>query len=92
MRSANIRRDGYLKFLNTWQNRDVIKVLSGVRRSGKSTLLAMFQQDLKAQGVQAENIIALNSGILKIIRSSNNYPIVICMPCIRTVVSLIRLP
>lgn len=33
MRSANIRRDGYLKFLNTWQNRDVIKVLSGVRRS-----------------------------------------------------------
>ena len=30
MRSANIRRDGYLKFLNTWQNRDVIKVLSGV--------------------------------------------------------------
>ncbi len=60
MRSANIRRDGYLKFLNTWQDRDVIKVLSGVRRSGKSTLLAMFQQDLKAQGVQAENIIAIN--------------------------------
>ena len=60
MRSANIRRDGYLKFLNTWQDRDVIKVLSGVRRSGKSTLLAMFQQDLKAQGIQAENIIAIN--------------------------------
>ena len=49
MRKTNIRRDSYLKFLNTWQNRDVIKVLSGVRRSGKSTLLAMFQQDLKAQ-------------------------------------------
>ncbi|NNH79411.1 ATP-binding protein [Acinetobacter sp. ANC 5380] len=60
MRKTNIRRDSYLKFLNTWQNRDVIKVLSGVRRSGKSTLLAMFQQDLKAQGVQAENIIAIN--------------------------------
>src|SRR5690606_20327194 len=60
MRKTNIRRDSYLKFLNTWQNRDVIKVLSGVRRSGKSTLLAMFQQDLKAQGVQAENIIVIN--------------------------------
>ena len=41
----NIRRESYLKFLNTWKNRDLIKVLSGVRRSGKSTLLAMFQQD-----------------------------------------------
>ena len=40
----NIRRESYLKFLNTWKNRDLIKVLSGVRRSGKSTLLAMFQQ------------------------------------------------
>ena len=56
----NIRRESYLKFLNTWKNRDLIKVLSGVRRSGKSTLLAMFQQDLKEQGVQDENIIAVN--------------------------------
>ena len=56
----NIRRESYLKFLNTWKNRDLIKVLSGVRRSGKSTLLAMFQQDLKEQGVQDENIIAIN--------------------------------
>ncbi len=60
MRKTNVRRDTYLKFLHTWQNRDVIKVLSGVRRSGKSTLLAMFQQDLKTQGVQDENIIAIN--------------------------------
>ena len=30
----NIRRESYLKFLNTWKNRDLIKVLSGVRRSG----------------------------------------------------------
>ena len=56
----NIRRESYLKFLNTWKNRDLIKVLSGVRRSGKSTLLAMFQQNLKEQGVQDENIIAIN--------------------------------
>ena len=56
----NIRRESYLKFLNTWKNRDLIKVLSGVRRSGKSTLLVMFQQDLKEQGVQDENIIAIN--------------------------------
>lgn len=65
MRKTNIRRDSYLKFLNTWQNHDVIKVLSGVRRSGKSTLLAMFQQDLKAQGIQAENIIAINFELME---------------------------
>lgn len=60
MLQATIRREAYLAFLHTWQDRDVIKVLSGVRRSGKSTLLAMFQQDLQAQGVDSENIIAIN--------------------------------
>ncbi|AXY59010.1 ATP-binding protein [Acinetobacter sp. WCHAc010052] len=60
MRTPKIRRKTYLDFLHTWQDRDLIKVLSGVRRSGKSTLLALFQQDLQAQGVQPQNIIAIN--------------------------------
>ena len=60
MRKSNVRRHMYLKFLHTWRNRDVIKVLSGVRRSGKSTLLSMFQKDLLEQGVKPENIIAIN--------------------------------
>ena len=65
MKTPKIRREAYLNFLHTWQERDVIKVLSGVRRSGKSTLLASFQQDLLAQGVQAENIIAINFELME---------------------------
>ena len=65
MIKKTIRRDAYLQFLHTWRDRDVIKVLSGVRRAGKSTLLTMFQQDLHAQGVQPENIIAINFEMLE---------------------------
>ncbi|MFU8926908.1 ATP-binding protein [Acinetobacter puyangensis] len=60
MKTPYVRRDAYLQFLHTWQDRDLIKVLSGVRRSGKSTLLRLFQQDLLVQGIDPENIIVIN--------------------------------
>jgi predicted AAA+ superfamily ATPase len=45
--------------LRRWRDRQVIKVITGVRRCGKSTLLTLFQRELLAEGVPAANIIAL---------------------------------
>lgn len=55
-----IPRPEYLNFLQTWKDRPLIKVVSGVRRCGKSTLFLLFQQQLKAQGIKDSNIIQIN--------------------------------
>ena len=55
-----IQRTGYLEWLNTWRDKGIIKVITGIRRCGKSTLMRQFQQFLLNQGVQSEQIISLN--------------------------------
>lgn len=55
-----IERKTYLEQLLHWKDHDVIKVVTGVRRCGKSTLLKLFRQELLKTGVPAENIISLN--------------------------------
>lgn len=42
------------------KDKHIIKVVTGIRRSGKSTVLRQFQQELLAQGVKENQIIALN--------------------------------
>ena len=56
----NVIRQSYMDFLHTWKDQHIIKVVSGVRRSGKSTLLAMFQEELLSEGTLPEQIISLN--------------------------------
>ena len=60
MKTKLIQRPLYMEFLTTWKNEDVIKVVSGVRRCGKSTLFEMFRNQLTTEGVQAEQIININ--------------------------------
>lgn len=55
-----IERPSYLERLQAWKDRDVIKVLTGMRRCGKSTILEMFQDALKATGIEEKCLIALN--------------------------------
>lgn len=51
----------YLDFLKRWQNRQIIKVVSGVRRAGKSTLFYLFRNYLKEhEGVKEEQFISIN--------------------------------
>lgn len=55
-----IARPYYLDQLRRWREKDVIKVVSGIRRCGKSTLLSMFRDELLKSGVSQDHIISLN--------------------------------
>ena len=55
-----IQRPGYLNFLIEWKEQQIIKVVSGSRRCGKSTLFDLFQAQLLSEGVSAEQIISIN--------------------------------
>lgn len=57
---AIVERKEYLDELMSWKDEKVIKVVTGIRRSGKSTLLRQFQAKLKATGVKEDRIISLN--------------------------------
>ena len=55
-----IIRDNYLKKLIACKDTEFIKVITGVRRSGKSTILLMFKNYLLDNGVKEDNIIYIN--------------------------------
>ena len=55
-----ITREFYLNRLIEAKDTEFIKVITGVRRSGKSTLLLMFKEYLLLNGVKEENIIHIN--------------------------------
>jgi len=46
--------------LKKWRDEKVIKVVTSLRRCGKSTLLNMFQQYLLENGVPSKRIISIN--------------------------------
>ena len=54
-----IQRTDYMEKLKMWQDKQVIKVITGIRRCGKSTLLKQFKEYLLSQGVQEEQCIFL---------------------------------
>ena len=54
-------REKYLKKIRGFYNsNDIIKVITGVRRCGKSTLMRMIANELEAQGISAERILYLD--------------------------------
>lgn len=55
-----VNRNEYLAFLKRHRNQPVIKVLSGVRRCGKSTLFEIYRDYLIEEGVQPHQIIMIN--------------------------------
>ena len=55
-----IIREQYLKKLIDAKDTELIKIITGVRRSGKSTLLLMFKDYLLNNGIKEENIIHIN--------------------------------
>ncbi|GMG66130.1 ATP-binding protein [Tetragenococcus halophilus] len=55
-----IQRTSYLEKLNRVKDKQIIKVLTGVRRCGKSTILQMFRQQLLDEGIEQSQIIFIN--------------------------------
>lgn len=49
-----VARTEYLDFLKRHQGKQIIKVVSGVRRSGKTILFSQFQEYLRSSGVAPE--------------------------------------
>lgn len=57
---GSILRKEYLEQLLSWKDENVIKVVTGIRRCGKSTLLEQFREKLLNSGVQESQIISVN--------------------------------
>ncbi len=55
-----VERQEYMQKLIQWKDRQVIKVVTGVRRCGKSTLLLMFRDFLEKNGVDSKKCISIN--------------------------------
>ena len=61
-----IERKEYLQRLYDWKDEQVIKVVTGIRRCGKSTLLKQYQEKLMQSGILPEQIISINFEDLEI--------------------------
>jgi len=55
-----VARETYLQKLRLLKDQDLIKVITGVRRYGKFTLLEAFRNELLESGINPKNIIFFN--------------------------------
>ena len=55
-----IKRELYLKKIRNFIDKPVIKVITGMRRSGKSMILKLISQELLEKGISSQNIIYIN--------------------------------
>ena len=55
-----IQRPEYLNFLEEWKDQQIIKVVTGIRRCGKSTIFQLFREKLLSEDILPEQIISLN--------------------------------
>ena len=55
-----ITRERYLEAIRPFYEADLIKVLTGVRRCGKSVLLGQIENEFLSQGVHSDHIIHIN--------------------------------
>lgn len=60
MQEILFERRQYVTLLERWRKKHVIKVATGIRRAGKSSVFLMYEEYLKKNGVAEKNIIHLN--------------------------------
>lgn len=66
-----IQRDNYMMKIRPFIDKDLVKVLTGMRRSGKSVMLQLIQQELTAQGIAPSQFITYNFEDLTNVRLCN---------------------
>jgi uncharacterized protein len=66
-----IKRDLYLKQINPFIDKPLIKIITGIRRSGKSIILKLLKEDLLERGIGDNQIIYLNFDSLEFSNISN---------------------
>lgn len=57
---AMLARELYMKRIRPFIGKDLVKVLTGIRRSGKSVMLALVRDELHTAGIRDENILSYN--------------------------------
>lgn len=55
-----IKRESYMARIRPFVDGDLIKVLTGIRRSGKSVMLELIKDELRVRGVTEEQLVAFN--------------------------------
>ena len=50
----------FTSWLGKWCNKDVIKVVTGIRRCGKTMLFELFKDELRTKGISEQQIISIN--------------------------------
>ena len=59
-----IKREHYKKWLDEFRDKHLVKVLTGLRRAGKSTILEMYMSSLIDEGVKRTSQNPMNEGDL----------------------------
>lgn len=59
-----IQREMYMKRIRPFIGTDLVKVMTGIRRCGKSVMLNLIQDELKASGVQDAQMISFNFEVM----------------------------
>ncbi len=60
MKTELVNRPNYMNWLDRWRDRDIIKVVTGLRRCGKSSVLELYRRRLREEGVPDDNILSIN--------------------------------
>lgn len=55
-----IKREMYMKRIRPFMGTDLVKVMTGIRRSGKSVMLELIRQELLESGIKPEQFITIN--------------------------------
>lgn len=57
---TQIERTTFMEWLDFWRDKPIIKVITGIRRCGKTTLLELYRQKLLSEGVDERQIVSVN--------------------------------
>ena len=58
--TGTINRPYFTNWLSSWRDKDIIKVVTGIRRCGITTLLRLFRDKLLAEGINPRQIVSIN--------------------------------